>query len=113
MLRLLIIVSESLQASTKGKAARNFELRSLSIGNGGSLESLAMLSTVVPALKMNVTSFVNILPGGKIAANWIDITTKSLSVDGSGEISAANAGFLEGPGAGTGKLGFMLIFHRM
>ena len=61
---------------------------------------------------MNISNGVKILPGGKLTANWIDITAKSLSIDGSGEISAAGAGFLQGPGAGTGELssGFQIQF---
>ena len=82
---------------------RDFALRSLTIGNGGSLESTAELSSVKPGLRMNVTNSVKLLPGGKVKANWIDITAKSLAIDGSGEISAAEAGFLQGPGAGLGE----------
>ena len=84
-------------------SARDFALRSLTIGNGGSLESSAELSSVKPGLRMNVTNSVKLLPGGKMKANWIDITAKSLAIDGSGEISAAEAGFLQGPGVGLGE----------
>ena len=83
---------------------RNFALRSLSIGNAGSLESSAELSSVKPALRMNISNSVKILPGGKVTANWIDITAKSLAIDGSGEIISAGAGFLQGPGVGLGQL---------
>lgn len=85
-------------------APRNFQLRSLSVGNGGSISSNALLSSSNPALKMNVSDYVRILPGGKISANWIDITAQSLSIDGSGVLSAAASGFLQGPGAGIGEI---------
>ena len=83
---------------------RDFILRSLSIGNGGSLESSAELSSVKPGLRMNISKSVRILPGGKVTANWISVSAKSLSIDGSGEISAVGAGFLQGPGVGLGEL---------
>ena len=82
--------------------SRHFNLRSLSVGNGGMIQSNAALSTKVPALKLNVQTSVMVLPGGKIIGNWIDISSQSLSIDGSGEISAAGRGLLDGPGVGTG-----------
>ena len=84
--------------------SRHFNFRSLSVGNGGIIHSNAILSTKTPALKLNVETSVNVLPGGKMIGNWIDISSQSLSIDGSGEISAAGRGFLDGPGAGTGPL---------
>ena len=67
------------------------------------MQSNAVISPTSPALKLNVQSSVRILPGGKITGNWIDVSTNSLSVDGSGEFSAAGLGHLNGPGSGEGK----------
>lgn len=92
------------QAGEYGMPSRHFNLRSLSVGNGGIIQSNAVLSTKIPALKLQIEKSVKVLPGGKIIANWIDISSQSLSIDGSGEISSAGRGFLAGPGVGTGTL---------
>ena len=82
--------------------AKEFSLRSLTIG--GTIQSNATVSLANPALKLTVSESLRILPGGKVLASWVEINSKSLTVDGSGEIFANGGGLKNGKGVGLGMI---------
>ena len=106
VVRFIHVISFFVQARSIDRQNKQFHFNSLSVGNGGSIKSNSALSST-PAMQFEIDQSLNVLPGGTLKGNWINISAKQISIDGSGEITSSGLGEVNGHGSGLGEKHFL------